>query len=355
MLKFLAANLNPPPGTLGRAIRIAQTPRSAIADTTKTGLLWIIYTTRFGQTIPSHNGGTAGYRTWTGFDPERRIGVVVLSNRSNSVDRIGLHLMDPRHPVSVAGIERGFHVLPVTMASLLVIATGVSFRRTGATWLRTAFVTTAMLVGVALWMATCYLLGLFGLLTFAGRPPTMPILLVVMTALAIGLGVSPIGLRLATGLPLWILVGSQAFRLPLELLMHEAYESGLMPRVMSFSGYNFDIVTGSSAIVVAALLLMGRASTALVRAWNILGAMLLINVVTIAMLAAPTPLRVFKAPPPNTWVTTVPYVWLPTVLVALAILGHILVYRALSTSLRTQTRYNVERMWNQAGATNVKD
>ena len=160
MLKFLAANLNPPPGALGRAIRIAQTPRSGIGDITKTGLLWIVYTTRFGQTIPSHNGGTAGYRTWTGFDPERRIGVVVLSNRSNSVDRIGLHLMDPRNPVSVAEIERGFHVLPVTMAGLLVIAIAVSFRRTGATWLRTVFVTLAMLFGVTLWMATSYLLGL---------------------------------------------------------------------------------------------------------------------------------------------------------------------------------------------------
>ena len=47
------------------------------------------------------------------------------------------------------------------------------------------------------------------------------------------------------------------------------------------------------------------------------------------MLAAPTPFRVFKTPPPNTWVTIAPYVWLPTVLVALAILGHIVVYRAL--------------------------
>ena len=124
---------------------------------------------------------------------------------------------------------------------------------------------------------------------------------------------------------------------------------------MSFSGYNFDIVTGSSAIVVAALLLMRRATTSLVRAWNILGTLLLINVVTIALLAAPTPFRVFKAPPPNTWVTTAPYVWLPTVLVALAILGHILVYRALSSSLSTQTRCKVERMWNPAGAANVKD
>jgi CubicO group peptidase (beta-lactamase class C family) len=96
MLKFLAANITPPDNALGRAIRTAQAPRTTFNETTKVGLLWLTQTTRFGRTVVWHNGGTAGYRTFIGFDPERRTGVVVLSNRSNSVDRLGLHLLDPR-------------------------------------------------------------------------------------------------------------------------------------------------------------------------------------------------------------------------------------------------------------------
>lgn len=42
-----------------------------------------------------HNGGTGGFSSWMGFDPERRIGVVVLASRSSSevVDELGMHLL----------------------------------------------------------------------------------------------------------------------------------------------------------------------------------------------------------------------------------------------------------------------
>ena len=254
--------------------------------------------------------------------------MVVLSNRSNGVDRIGQHLLDPRNPVSIAGISTGFHVLPITVAALLLLGVIVSWRRTGATWTRTALVATATLVGLVIWLGGTYAAADLGTLRFTGAPPTMMLLLALMTALAIGLGVSAVGRRLATGLPLWVLVASQSFRLPLELLMHEAYESGLMPVEMSYSGLNFDIVTGASALVVAMLLLTRRAGVRLVRWWNVLGTVLLCNIVIVALLSAPTPLRVFTSRPANTWVTAPPFVWLPAMLVAFAILGHIVIYRA---------------------------
>jgi hypothetical protein len=178
-------------------------------------------------------------------------------------------------------------------------------------------------------MSGTYLLAAFGLLRFDTRPPTFMLLVVTLVVISVGLGISGVGRRLAAGLPLWILVASQAFRLPLELLMHEAYEAGLMPVQMSFSGLNYDILTGASAIIVALLVAAGRAGRATVRAWNLLGTVLLCNIVVIAMLSTPTALRVFRNPPANTWVATAPYVWLPAVMVAFAILGHLVVYRHL--------------------------
>jgi hypothetical protein len=60
-----------------------------------------------------------------------------------------------------------------------------------------------------------------------------------------------------------------------------------------------------------------------------MGTLLLVNIIVISMLSAPAPWRVFWTAPANVWITTAPYVWLPTVMVALAILGHIVIYRRL--------------------------
>ena len=65
------------------------------------------------------------------------------------------------------------------------------------------------------------------------------------------------------------------FRLPLELAMHEMYERGVMPVQMSYSGRNFDIVTGISAFVVAWLVAQGRGGRLLITIWNLMGLALL--------------------------------------------------------------------------------
>jgi len=42
----------------------------------------------------------------------------------------------------------------------------------------------------------------------------------------------------------------------------------------------------------------------------------------------PTPLRHFQNEPPNTFVTYFPYIWLPTYLVQVAWMSHLLIFRA---------------------------
>ena len=48
-----------------------------------------------------HSGGTPGYRSFIGFDPKRRSGVVVLSNAAvdTGVDDIGMHLLNQKMPL----------------------------------------------------------------------------------------------------------------------------------------------------------------------------------------------------------------------------------------------------------------
>lgn len=137
-----------------------------------------------------------------------------------------------------------------------------------------------------------------------------------------------------------LLVLLQAFRFPLELLMHRAYAEGLMPVQMSVSGRNFEIVTGTTALLlgVAMVVWRGRVPLRLVAAWNVLGTLLLANILVIAILSAPTPLRVFMNEPANVWIAHAPWVWLATVLVPAAIAGHVIIFRRLWMESRQLVR-----------------
>jgi hypothetical protein len=218
-------------------------------------------------------------------------------------------------------------------AAVAALATWGAALATGPASTRTTRLAPRLLVAVAaaaVWMTAWALVARTGaLLRFDHRPPPMMLMMAATGAAGIAIGASPLGARLSR-LPLAALVGFQAFRLPLELVMHRAARAGVMPPQMSFEGWNFDVVTGATALVVAALLLAGRAPRWLVVGWNVLGIALLVNIVTIAVASTPV-FHAFGTAPGavNTWVGVAPFVWLPTVFVACAIAGHIVLTRRL--------------------------
>ena len=84
-------------------------------------------------------------------------------------------------------------------------------------------------LGSALWLAFAAALGLSGFLTHVdGVPPRFLLLLGPTIALPFWLGFSGIGSALSNA-PVALLVGFHAFRLPLELIMHQAARDGTMP------------------------------------------------------------------------------------------------------------------------------
>lgn len=228
----------------------------------------------------------------------------------------------------------GFAALALVVAASFPLLLSRAGRSTGDADTRTRGLRAAVLT--ALWLAVTFALGASGRLRFDTLPPTMAVPMAISFAMAVRLGLSATGARLAEWTPLALLVGVQGFRLPLELLMHRAAGEGLMPVQMSFSGRNFDIVTGTTALLLGAVLFVWgeKVPRRLVAAWNAMGALLLANVLVIAVLSAPTPLRVFMNEPANTWITAAPWVWLPTVFVPAAIAGHVLVFRRLRAEAR---------------------
>ncbi|HKS25660.1 MAG TPA: serine hydrolase [Thermoanaerobaculia bacterium] len=103
LLTFLSANLGLTPTPLAPAMAsMLATRRPTPRPHLQVALAWHIITADDGRELVLHNGGTGGYRSFVGFDPKNRTGVVVLSNTStdDGVDDIGRHLLDPSTPLA---------------------------------------------------------------------------------------------------------------------------------------------------------------------------------------------------------------------------------------------------------------
>jgi len=102
LLTFLAANIGLEKSPLANSMAAMLVPRRPTGNLgLEIALGWHILTGN-GHEIIWHNGGTFGYRSWIGFDPKNRTGVVVLSNTFTNagVEDIGLHLLDPTIPLA---------------------------------------------------------------------------------------------------------------------------------------------------------------------------------------------------------------------------------------------------------------
>lgn len=186
----------------------------------------------------------------------------------------------------------------------------------------------ALRLGVLAWLGVPAVLALRGLFFQMGVTPPYLMRVVFLMALMICLfSFSAWGKWAAERLPLSFLVGLQGFRFPLEILLYSLAGRALLPVEMTFAGYNFDIVTGVLALVLWLLLHLRLAPAWALWAFNLLGMIFLVTVVTVAVLSFPEPFGLFT---PNTLLMAFyPWIWLPTFLVQLALLAHLLLFRKL--------------------------
>src|SRR5438552_17922985 len=101
MLIFLGANLGYVKTPLAQAMADeVSVRRSAGAPDMEIAYAWHVQT-KDGNSIIWHNGGTGGYRTYMGYDPKAKAGVVVLANISTAAgpDDIGRHLLNASYPL----------------------------------------------------------------------------------------------------------------------------------------------------------------------------------------------------------------------------------------------------------------
>ena len=101
MLRFLAACLGVEQTPLASSMKaLLEVRRPTGTPALEIARGWHILSPR-GVDIVWHNGGTGGYRSFTGYNAKERRGVVALSNMSTptGVDDVGRHLLDPAFPL----------------------------------------------------------------------------------------------------------------------------------------------------------------------------------------------------------------------------------------------------------------
>ena len=229
-----------------------------------------------------------------------------------------------------------FLVLVALLAGGLILAIHRAAGRAEAPTLSRRWTWRAVIL-VVLWLLIPALLAQGGILrNFSSVPPPILPLVGGLALIAAGLAFSSFGARLVNGISIGWLVGFQSFRLPLEWLLHRLFQEGVVPVQMTYAGRNFDFITGALALLLGGWAIFRRPPRWTIWLFNLVGLALLINIVTIAILSTPMPIRKFFNEPANTFIAYFPYVWLPTFLVQAAWFGHLLVFRWLRQSRQVQ-------------------
>lgn len=155
----------------------------------------------------------------------------------------------------------------------------------------------------------------------SAKPPRFLLVIIITTGLSVFFYNKVNRNKLNTN----FLVAVHCIRLPVEVILYQLYLQNKVPILMTFKGWNFDILVGISAIFILLylLLLKKKLSKSFVLVWNVLGLVFLTTIVGIAILSSPLPIQQLAFDQPNIAVLQFPFIYLPGYIVPLVFLSHI--------------------------------
>ena len=203
----------------------------------------------------------------------------------------------------------------------------------------------ALLIGLPLWLLYVGLLSFSGVVSntalsapgivYVAVPPVVFVLLVFARSGA--------GAGIAAAFPGWIIIGMQAFRIGVELLLHQLWADGLAPRVVTYSGGNLDILIGLSAPLIAWVSTRGRWGERLALGWNVAGLLTLANAITLSALTAPG-LNVIPSEVPDVAIGAFPFTYIAGFFAPLALALHAFSMRGLRAGLRSSRQVRAQAL-----------
>jgi D-alanyl-D-alanine-carboxypeptidase/D-alanyl-D-alanine-endopeptidase len=108
MVRYVRGQFGDAPAPLATDVAMTHAPVAGAAQPPM-AMHWMLAPLN-GRTFLAHEGGTGGFSSFVAFDPAKRFGVVILSDTAlhaqGGLGSLGLHLLDPRVPLSAPAKPR---------------------------------------------------------------------------------------------------------------------------------------------------------------------------------------------------------------------------------------------------------
>ena len=189
---------------------------------------------------------------------------------------------------------------------------------------------------ILLWLALQALLAANGFYkNIQTNPQKFPVVVLPPFATIFILFIANPGRKFIDNLPILPLTWLHTVRIAVEIVLYFLFLHSYIPELMTFEGRNFDILAGITAPLVAYFGFIKQLLTRkFILAWNIIGLLMVLNIMVNAILSVPTPFQQFAFDQPNIAVFYFPFIWLPSFIVPVVIFSHLVAIRQLTHGKR---------------------
>jgi hypothetical protein len=193
-----------------------------------------------------------------------------------------------------------------------------------------------ILFGLCAWMLLQTVISLIGFYQWnQSTPPRFIFLIAPGAVLTVILFFTKNGKAFIDSLNIKDLTLLHSIRVFVEITLYFMFLSSLIPRLMTFEGYNYDILSGLTAPLIYYFgFVVKRVGRRFLLVWNFVCLALLVNILTIAILSVQTPFQKLAFDQPNIGLAYFPFVWLPAVVVPLVLFSHLASIRQLLIPVR---------------------
>jgi hypothetical protein len=224
--------------------------------------------------------------------------------------------------------------LPIYIYLLFIATVAATF----ILFLKTTYFSKKLLIILLSWIAA------HGMLSFKGFyldsnifPPRFMFTLIPPVIVMIILFTTRKGKVWIDGLNIEWLTLIHIVRIPVELVLYLISLHQLVPTLMTFEGRNFDILSGITAPFIYYFTFRNPVlNKKVLLFWNIICLVLLINIVVLAILSAPSSYQKFAFDHPNRALYYFPFIWLASVIVPLVLFSHLASIKKLAVELKKE-------------------
>ncbi len=220
--------------------------------------------------------------------------------------------------------------LPLYSIIVFILTTGITF----FLFYRAGNYSFAAFLIISIWLVIQGILSITGFYLVTNTNPPRGILFILPSLVSIFiLFVTAGGRRFIDQMDPGMLTLLHIIRIPVEFVLYWLYLDKQVPKLMTFAGGNYDIISGITAPIVFYFgfvnKLIGRN---IILFWNILCLGLLFMIARHAIFSVPSSFQKFGFDQPNIAILHFPYAWLPSCVVPMVLFSHLAMIRKLILS-----------------------